>query len=1264
MKRKIASIMLSFSLIFSSILYPLELKAETQSKTSQSVEWNGTTCSYQVILPDGYGENGLKYPVVYIMPQDGYSADSSQLTETMLETMKGDSGMDMIIVCPTFTSAMDVRSVMEAIVTDVDAKYATIPDAAHRAVMGVGTGGYLAYIVGFTDTPSESETIALEESATDTFSIETEATVDPVSAETVSNPEETVSDETTSDSDEITSDETTSDPDEPASDKTTSDPDEPASDVTTSDPDEPASDVKSSDSDGADSDETVADSDASVSAATFSTEKATTYVTGKSIIASKYLTEPKLFKSIASIRGDFVSSSNPWYTTYGDVYNYLRSIYDEGNTKFYENFYTYMDAPSNDSWTNMLHSTNDLGSLFISWNKSISFDYHEFTIRSGSFSGEFLNESLRRVVNRFTDRFTSGLISGTISLEKVALTSKDDTATIQYSVKVNDNFTSYFDGTKTDIDITISVIDPNSKETLHEITLKEEVSGPGTYTGKADILNVVNGSSSTVKLSATLLGVKKELGTAKLIRIQDTGTADDEQQIDLMGDWYFNYVGRTDPYIADALTQAEFETWSVVQPALGNWEAGFGNITKVWYMNTGWGWYARTFDLPEDFTKENLTLIIGYLDDRGEVFVNGHRVGGTGVHEDGSSTGETTWAVLSKFSIDSSILNYGGTNTIYVHCYNDPPYGGGGWYSGPVGLYSQAAYNKLQGLPSKIPEKTVKDAVIDAVKLQTSALADGDFDTYGKTIADDYFSSGTGKNAQIEEASKSYPAGTIKNIEDTEISVYETTGSKDEPLYLYSALRKITYTDDTSKEIKFQDTYIARNNIIYMYGNHSRFYEVSYESSLAASASGETGTREEKYLVYLPEGYFDTDRYYPTVYLLHQYNSDHTSYMTDNVDQLLDQAMAEGLTDDMIVVIPNSSEVSFWRGDWERMVTEELIPLIDSNYRTIKDSRYRLTAGASMGGQGAYGVALRNPDLFSGAISFFGAFSMGGENSPNVIVDQVSSEYLNYYTLYFMCGNQDLYGFGVPAIELDKKLTEKGVDHYFFIENGDHNSEFYIPYFKSAFSYTRNNMYQSDDNLEKQLEGYAKVETDGGKTIVTGTVKALDGITSYFNSVPSSLYTKNENPPLSIPVILSVIQDGQTVYSSVERDYNIQNAGEEQFSYDISSYINSNEDYEIIWKAAVLDRVVELEQITVAVEKDPETDPEKTPGPDGEGTNSSASNIPSLSATTTPTVSQASTQNPSSAAKTSDENPVNFYGILFAASLVGITVAYKKRKKA
>ena len=138
-------------------------------------------------------------------------------------------------------------------------------------------------------------------------------------------------------------------------------------------------------------------------------------------------------------------------------------------------------------------------------------------------------------------------------------------------------------------------------------------------------------------------------------------------------------------------------------------------------------------------------------------------------------------------------------------------------------------------------------------------------------------------------------------------------------------------------------------------------------------------------LIYLPEDYATSGRYYPTVYLLHQFNSDHTAYRTDRVNELLDDGIARGLFDGMIVVIPNSDENSWWTGHWEKMITEELIPLIDSRYRTIDDPRFRLTAGCSMGGQGAYGVALRNPNFFGGAVSFFGAFSYGGASSPNAI---------------------------------------------------------------------------------------------------------------------------------------------------------------------------------------------------------------------------------------------------------------------------------------
>ena len=60
---------------------------------------------------------------------------------------------------------------------------------------------------------------------------------------------------------------------------------------------------------------------------------------------------------------------------------------------------------------------------------------------------------------------------------------------------------------------------------------------------------------------------------------------------------------------------------------------------------------------------------------------------------------------------------------------------------------------------------------------------------------------------------------------------------------------------------------------------------------------------------------------------------------------------------------------------------------------------------------------------------------------------------MRQFALYFICGNQDSYGFGVPAIQLHQKLREMGVEHRFFIENGGHDSSFYLPYFQDAFKY-------------------------------------------------------------------------------------------------------------------------------------------------------------------------------------------------------------------
>ena len=854
------------------------------------------------------------------------------------------------------------------------------------------------------------------------------------------------------------------------------------------------------------------------------------------------LAAPKLFKYVASIRGDFVSSENAWYGAYGDVYGYLDAM---GSTTL-GGFYTYLDAPVSDVWTNMEGSSNDIGALGIA--QSLGAASHEFTVRLGSFDDAFLAESVNRILDRMTNAMLTGISAGTVTLKKAALTEEVETAEVEYKVSMNELYEK-FSSVDTEMEVIVSVVDPKSGDVLASVSENATASMAEAVEGSVEIKNVVNGDSSTVQLSVKILGAEVVLATATLVRVQDTIEDEDYQHIDLMGDWYFKYYGTTGEVDGTKLDASEFETWDIVQPGLGYWDIGYGNITRAhaeanWPYG-GWGmplpdeyvnyclyydgWYGRTFEVT-DLSKydESLILSVGNMDDRGEVFINGVRVGGTGLNEDGASTGETTWAVFSVYDIDSSVLKEG-TNTITVRVHNDGM-GGGGWAAGPIGIYNETAYND----------------------------------------------SGAGE---------------------------------------------------------------------------SRFMENTFESSYAASAQGLTGTVENEYLVYLPQDYYETEHYYPTVYLMHQYNSDHTSYITDDIDKLMDEAIKQALIDGMIVVVPNSTESSWWSGDWMKMVTEELVPLIDSEYRTIEDARYRFTAGCSMGGQGAYGVALTNPDLFSGAISFFGAFSMGGEASPNYIAANETAEYLDYYTMYFICGNQYVYGFGEPAIELNQILESKGVDHRFFIENGEHDSVFYVPYFIDAMIYMRDNMYHSDDIVGTLMSG--DVAVDGTK--LTVDFKALEGIEAYYNLIPDSSYTVDGTPDLSLPLIIEVEQNGEIVFSTVERDHVI-NTGDETstFTYDLTGLVDASKEYTVTYKVAVFDRVVELKNVKVADGKIVvETEKEHTK-PSG-----SEESKPS-----TPEVSDKPAAGTADTVDTGDHAPIALYLGLAVVALAAMTAAIKMRRRA
>jgi len=882
--------------------------------------------TYEVNLPAGYDTDGLNYPVLYVLPQDGFAADNSGLAEKFIDAMEAGKGTDMIIVRPAFTQGGDMAAEMNAVIAAVDGAYRTIPDPAYRAAVGTGVGGYLAYVLT--------------------------------------------------------------------------------------------------------------------------------------------LAEESPFQAAASIRGDFVSEANPWYAVCGDVQEKIEALHtaDENALNAY---YTYMDAPTDDAWTDMKGSTDDLGALVITYGTGSAF--HEFTVRPGEFNDEFLAESAGRVLNRLTGRILSGIAGGTLTLDKTSLKPGDETITAAYEITVSDAIAAHAAG-EMEMEVTVVLQDPATQAVLASESQTHAFDGAGVTAGSLTLPNAITASSANAVLTVKLLGTQIEAAASPIVVAQDPVIDGDFQQIELVGDWYFKYVGPETVLDPAALTAEEYEAWSVVQPGLAWWTKGFGNINDETvaspygpdyfdFFVVGNAYYVKTFTVPEDFTAKELVLAVGYVDDRCEVFLNGVRVGATGMDEEGQPTGDTTWAVFSNFALDASLLNVGGENTLVVRAYNDLPFGGGGWYSGPIGVYSQAAFD-----------------------------------------------------AQYAE------------------------------------------------------------------GSNPRFFEASFESAHVAAANEQEGTMEEKYLVYLPEGYETSGRRYPTVYLLHQFNSDHTSYRTDHVDQLLDEGVKAGLFDEMIVVIPNSSENSWWTGEWEKMITEELIPLIDGNYRTINDARFRMTAGCSMGGQGAYAVALRNPNYFTGAVSFFGAFSYGGENSPNAIAAAESADYLKHYALYFICGNQDNYGFGAPAIQLHQQLNELGVAHRFFIENGGHDSAFYVPFFQEGIAYARANMYKSSDKVEALLHGEVAVE--GGKLTAQFTADAA--LADYLPSVPASSYTIEEAPALYIPLTVKVEQEGETVFTCTDAEARFDAADlSKTLEVDLPDSIDPAKPAAVTFQAAIFDRLVTLAETEI-----------------------------------------------------------------------------------
>lgn len=142
--------------------------------------------------------------------------------------------------------------------------------------------------------------------------------------------------------------------------------------------------------------------------------------------------------------------------------------------------------------------------------------------------------------------------------------------------------------------------------------------------------------------------------------------------------------------------------------------------------------------------------------------------------------------------------------------------------------------------------------------------------------------------------------------------------------------------------------------------------------------------------VYLPPYYKQSTQRYPVIYYLHGFTGTDTIY--PQMKKILDAGIDQKKIKPFILVIPNQNtnyQGSFYtnslvNGRWEEFTVKDLVQFIDHNYRTLAHRDSRGIAGHSMGGYGAFKLAMLYPEVFSSVYALSpGLLAFVKEFGPN-----------------------------------------------------------------------------------------------------------------------------------------------------------------------------------------------------------------------------------------------------------------------------------------
>ncbi len=190
-------------------------------------------------------------------------------------------------------------------------------------------------------------------------------------------------------------------------------------------------------------------------------------------------------------------------------------------------------------------------------------------------------------------------------------------------------------------------------------------------------------------------------------------------------------------------------------------------------------------------------------------------------------------------------------------------------------------------------------------------------------------------------------------------------------------------------------------------------------------------------IVYLPPSYYkDSKKHYPVFYLISgTTDTEEVYYKVGRVNYILDNLLAEGKAKEMIVVLPYGNPnkllpampekgmpmTGFGTDVFSNDLNNDLMPYIESHYRTINDRDHRAIGGFSRGGnQGLYN-GLTHLDKFSYLCSYS---SFTSTDIPGVY-DNAKATNSKIHLFWLGVGTDDfLYG---NARDYSEFLDKKGI---------------------------------------------------------------------------------------------------------------------------------------------------------------------------------------------------------------------------------------------